>query len=370
VNTTEKLNILLVVPRLNIGGAESYVITTALGLKAEGYQVTVASWGGQLTRKLRAAGISHYLVPIRFNPTLAAQMLTRIIKRCNIDIVHANSAAAGIAALKACRKLGKILVYTAHGVFGHNLQEKSLEQADMIICVSDFLKQRSIAMGIAPHKLTTVYSGIDVTQFNPSAVIKEKVRQEFGIGKDDFVVGIVARIKNLRDKGHQDLLELLKHYPAQTSNRKLLVIGKGQGLAALQSAVRKLGLTNQVILAGHRVDIPIVMQALDCLVLPSVFETFGLVLIEAMALSIPVIAYAVGGTPEAIEDGVTGFLVPKGDIGAMNDKLNLLSADQALRYRMGVNGRARVLAYFNSKQMLERLLAIYHQLYKEKVNYD
>jgi glycosyltransferase involved in cell wall biosynthesis len=366
MNQKEELHILLVVPRLNIGGAETYVVTTALGLKKHGYRVTVASWGGQLTQKLRLARINHYLVPIRFSPTLAAKMLSRIIRQHDIDIVHANSAAAGFAALQACQQLNKPLVYTAHGVFGHNSQEKALGEADRIICVSDFLRQLSIEKGINPTNLITLHSGIDLTQFSPDTATKKAARQRLGITKDQFVLGIVSRIKNLNDKGHQDLLQLLSRYQNETAKWKLLVIGKGKGFGKLKAAIQHLGLTDRVILAGHHTDIPTVMQAMDLLVLPSVFETFGLVLIEAMALNIPAISYAVGGTPEAIEDGRTGFLVPKGDIATLYAKIRLLSDNESLRLKLGTQGRNRVLTNFNSELMLDRLETIYHQLVQKK----
>ncbi|SDD80667.1 glycosyltransferase family 4 protein [Sporomusa acidovorans] len=356
-------HILLVVPRLNIGGAESYVATTAVALARRGYQVTVASWGGQLAARLKDEGIRHYLVPIRLNSYLASWWLYYIIKKHNISLVHANSAAAGAAALKACRRLNIPLVYTAHGVFGYNRQEMELVHVDKIICVSNFVRQRSLAIGIPPERLVTIYNGIDLTKFVPQPERTLLVRREYGLQATDFVLGIVSRIKNLKAKGHEDMLQLLAKYSGrQTPNWRLLVVGKGKGEVELKREAKRRGLGDKICFAGHQTDVPQIMQAMDVVVLPSDFETFGLVLAEAMAMGKPVITYAVGGTPEAIEDGVTGYLVPKGDIDVLYERINRLYTDPQLRNRMGQNGITRVRKMFDSEKMMEQIIAVYDEL--------
>jgi glycosyltransferase involved in cell wall biosynthesis len=358
-----KLKILMVVPRLNIGGAESYVVTTALGLARRGYDVSVASWGGQLVDKLASVGIKHYLVPIRLNSYLASWLLEYIIKKNNIELVHANSAAAGFAALKVCQRMKLPLVYTAHGVFDHNEKEKALAKADKIICVSDFLRQRCLANGVPEDKLITIYNGIDLSQFVPVSGQASRTREQLGIKETDFVIGIVSRIKNLHAKGHGDILQMLYKYKSQqTNNWRLLVVGKGNGLSKLKREVQKLGLCEQVCFAGHSTEVPQLMQGMDLLLLPSKFETFGLVLVEAMAMAKPAIAYAVGGTPEAIEDGSTGFLIPRGDIDAMYDKINMLYHNRELISTIGNNGVHRVRKLFDSEVMVDQLLEIYTEV--------
>ena len=356
-----RLNILIVVPRLNIGGAESHVLTTAIGLARKGYQVCVASWGGQLVDKLVSVGIKHYLVPIRLSSYLASWVLEYIIKKNNIELVHANSAAAGFAALKVCRRMKLPLVYTAHGVFDHNEKERELINADKIICVSDFLRRRCLAMGISEDKLITIYNGIDLNQFEQGTEqVAIRARQQLGIQKTAFVIGIVSRIKNPQAKGHGDILRMLyKYRNQQAKNWKLVIIGKGRGLSELRKEVNQLGLHGQVCFAGHSTEVHQTMQAIDVLLLPSQFETFGLVLVEAMAMAKPAIAYAVGGTPEAIEDGCTGFLIPKGDIDTMYEKINFLYKNRDLMDRMGYNGMRRVKNMFDSEIMLKRILEVY-----------
>lgn len=356
-----KPNILLTVPRMNIGGAESYVATVATVLRERGYSVSVASWGGHLAKELSRQGIPHFLVPVRLNITLAAFMLEIIIKRQHIDLVHANSAAAGLAAVKACRRLQLPCVYTAHGVLGHDVREQALGQADAIICVSDFLRKLSIERGFPAERLMTMYNGVNIDKFHQNSLLGKKIRERLHIDQHEFVIGLISRIRNIQDKGHIDLLEMLKQY-ATGRKWKLLIVGKGKGLPKLRYEVRRLNLEDRVCFAGFQQEVEHILPAMDVVALPSNFETFGLVLAEAGAAEKPVVAYAVGGVPEAVVDGDTGFLVDKGDLAGFYEKLLCLAENHDLAVRMGRNGRTRVERHFNQEMMVDQLLQVYEKV--------
>lgn len=358
-------NILLIVPRLNIGGAETYVATVALGLKARGCNVFVASGGGILADTLAQNGIKHCFLPIRANASLAAYMLEKIIKKYQIDIIHANSAAAGIVAVKIKQKLPVPIVYTAHGVFGHNAKEMTLKDCDRIICVSEFVRQDAIRKGFSPDQLLTVYSGIDLHKFQPNLNHAKEIRKMIGISEDCFTLAIVSRIKNLRNKGHTDILRVLENYEG-ARNWHLIVIGKGKGKWRLQYRVWKNNLNNRVHTLGHIVNVQEVLDGVDAVVLPSQFETFGLVLAEAMAMEKPVVTYAVGGTPEVIHDKHTGFLVEKDNLDQLYEKLAILASDKSLCCAMGKKGRIWVEDHFASDVMMENIIGIYQKLFEVK----
>lgn len=364
VDMNAKPNILLTVPRLNIGGAESYVATAAACLAERGYNVSLASWGGHLADKLSRQGIRHFLIPIRLHVGLAAFLLERVIKQQKIDLVHANSAAAGLAAVRACTHLGVPCVYTAHGVLGHDPREQALGQADRIICVSDFLRRLIIERNFPEKRLVTLYNGVDTNLFYPNPAAGQAMRAKLGIKPEEFVIGIVSRIRNLHDKGHADVLAMLHRYAAQ-DNWKLLVVGKGRGFSALKSEVKRLGLTGKVCFAGFYEDVQPIMAAMDILALPSNFETFGLVLAEANAMGKPVVAYSVGGVPEAIADNETGFLVDKGDLSGLYEKIRRLAGDRKLTDRMGAAGRLRVQQQFTKEKMADQLIALYQTVLDE-----
>lgn len=355
------MNILLVVPRLNIGGAETYVVTTAIALQQFGFNVSVASGGGMLANHLSERGIKHYFVPIRFNTSLAAYLLERIIRKNNIQVVHANSAAAGIAAVKVKQRINVAVVYTAHGVFGHNAQEMTLNQCDKIICVSEFVRNYAMEKGFTEDKLVTVYSGIDLDKFKPDKNKAGVIRKKLGIPEDAFTIAIVARIKNLRNKGHADILKVLEHYNG-AKNWHLMVIGKGKGLWKLKYHIWKSKLSNRVHCLGHIVNVQEVLDGADVMVLPSNFETFGLVLAEAMAMEKPVVTYAVGGTPEVIDNERTGFLVEKNNLDELYNRLLMFDSNRNLCNDMGKKGRKWVQDHFDIGIMMKKLVGIYQGL--------
>ena len=358
-------NILLIVPRLNIGGAETYVATVALGLKKRGFNVVAASGGGILAKSLERQGIKHCFLPIRANTTLAAYLLKKIIKKNHIDLIHANSSAAGIVAVKVKQELNVPVVYTAHGVFGHNAKEMTLNDCDRIICVSEFVRQYAIEKGFSPEKLLTIYSGIDLHKFQPDLNHAQEIRKVIGIPEDCFTLAIISRIKNLQNKGHADILRVLEIY-AGARNWHLMVIGKGKGQWSLKYHVWKNKLGKRVHLLGHLVNVQDILDGADAVVLPSKFETFGLVLAEAMAMEKPVVTYAVGGTPEVIHDKHTGFLVEKDNIDELYKNIAILANDRSLCQSMGKQGRIWVQKNFASNVMMDNIIHLYQTLFEER----
>lgn len=354
------MNILLVVPRLNIGGAETYVATTAVALQQRGLTVSVASGGGMLADMLRAKGIRHHHLPVRLNTNLSAYLLEQIIRKNHIQIVHANSAAAGIIAVRAKQRTQVPVIYTAHGVFGHNAQERTIDYCDKIICVSEYVRKYAIEKGFTTHKLVTAYSGIDLNKFKPNRNRTSMIRKQLGIPEDAFTIAIVSRIKNLQNKGHADILKILESYSG-AQNWHLMVIGKGKGIWPLKYRIWKKNLSNRVHCMGHIVNVEDVLDGADTMVLPSNFETFGLVLAEAMAMEKPVVTYAVGGTPEVIDHERTGFLVEKNNLEELYHSLHRLAGSTALRMEMGKQGRQWVANRFDSQIMTGKLIEIYQE---------
>lgn len=364
-------NILFVVPRMNIGGAETYVATVAIKLKEAGFNVFVASGGGMLADEIQKNGIRHFFLPIRLSVDISAYFLAKIIKRNKIELIHANSAAAGITAVLVKKNYIKIpVVYTAHGAIGHRKREMLLNECDKIICVSEFLRQDAIEKGFHAEKLVTLYNGIDIDKFQPNLANKEILRGKYDIPIDAFTPAIISRIKNLNDKGHEDVLQVLKNYEG-AKDWHLLVIGKGKALTKLKVRLKEDHLEARVHCIGHVIEVQHVLDAADAVVLPSKFETFGLVLAEGMAMEKAAVAYAVGGIPEVIADGQTGYLAEAGDIDDLYKKLAILANDKLRCRALGKCGRQRVVTEFSCAQMLTLLIKIYNQVYdNHRINDD
>lgn len=355
-------NILLLVPRLNIGGAESYVALVARSLKLLGYNVYLASAGGALAIKLQQEGIKHFFLPIRLSKYISGILLKRIIKKYNIEIIHANSEAAGIVAVKTRQKYNVDIpiVYTAHGVLPAKVKD-IINQVDKIIAVSNFSREAAIKEGFSANKIEVVYNGVDIDKFKPHEEKRNLLRKKYNIPQDAFTMIIVSRIKNLRNKGHQHLLNVLSEYEV-SKYWHLVVIGKGKGLDSLKQKVKEYNLQDRVHLLGHKTDVENYEDMADVVVLPSYFETFGLVLAEGMAMEKPAVAFKVGGVPEVIEDNKTGFVVDYDNDDELVEKLAILAKNPDLCKQMGIQARKKVAKDFANEIMIKKLEEIYKSL--------
>ena len=355
-------NILLMVPRLNIGGAETYTAMVAENLQKRGYNVHIASGGGLLADKLSRKGIKNSWLPMRFSTDISAFLLKHIVKKYKIDLIHANSAAAGITAMKFKQRYQNIpVVYTAHGKFSTLNKEHILKNCDKIIYVSQFLKNDSLKKGFREDNSCIIYTGIDIQKFNKNITNKQITRAQYNIAENDFVMAIVARIKNLQNKGHQDLLNMMHKYP-HARNWHLLVIGKGKGLFKLKDLIKNYNLENRVHCIGHVDNVEDFIRLSNVIVLPSDFETFGLALAEGMAMGKAGIAYNIGGIPEIIHDGKNGFLVKYKDIDDLYNKLNLLAKNNLLCKSLGENAYNDIKNKFSINEMIDKIETVYNNV--------
>ena len=349
------------VPRLNIGGAETYTAMVAENLLKRGYNVYIASGGGLLADKIVKKGIKNAWLPMRFSTDISAFLLKRIIKKYNIDIIHANSAAAGITAMKFKKRYKNLpVVYTAHGKFGDLTKEQILKKCDKIIYVSEFVKNDSLEKGFLPDNACVIYTGIDSIKFDENKK-DTLLRSKFGIKDDEFTMAIVARIKNLFNKGHGDLLNMMNKYP-EARKWHLLVIGKGKGLFKLKKLIKKYDLINNVHCIGHVDNVQDYIAVSNTVVLPSDFETFGLALAEGMMMGKAGVAYSVGGIPEIIQDGKNGFLVKYKDIDNLYSKLKILADDKINCDIMGKNAHQYIAEHFSCATMMDKIERIYNEL--------
>lgn len=360
--------ILLLVPRMNIGGAESYVALVARSLKSLGYNIFIASAGGALAVELQKEGIKHFFLPIRLSKFISGLLLKRIVEKYNIDLIHANSEAAGIVAVKTRNKykLDIPIVYTAHGVLPAKVKD-IINQVDKIIAVSEFSRKSAIKEGFLAEKIQVIYNGVDTDKFKPNRQNKNLLRKKYNIPQEAFTMIIVSRIKNLRNKGHQHLLDVLKNYEV-SKKWHLVVIGKGKGFGDLKKKIKEYHLQDKVHLLGHKTDVENYIDIADVMVLPSYFETFGLVLAEGMAMQKPAIAFNVGGIGEVISDKETGFLVKYNDDDDLVNKINILAQDKDLCSKMGVIARKKVEKDFANQIMIKKIIEVYNEIIDNKTN--
>ena len=235
--------------------------------------------------------------------------------------------------------------------------------ADHVICVSERVaKFATHEIGIPAQKLVVVPNGIDLTDYSnlPS---QAEARAAFNFPAEGIIVGAIGRPRPV--KGYNFLLDAWVQVAQGYPNAHLLFVGDGPDQPLLQEQARRLGLREQVTFLGDQLNIPHLLPALDLLALPSLHEGMPNVALEAMAASLPVVATAVGGTPEVVVDGKTGILVPSRDPIALAEALSALINDPIKAKSMGQAGRQRIETHFSLTNTVQQTEALYETLLLE-----
>jgi glycosyltransferase involved in cell wall biosynthesis len=191
-----------------------------------------------------------------------------------------------------------------------------------------------------------------------------EVRRDLGLPEEAPVIGLVGRLDHW-GKGHKELIAAMVRLKERRSC-KALIVGGGRREEEIKQAAAEAGLADDVHFVGMRPDVPDLLQAMDIFVLPSYSEGVSLALLEAMAAGLPVIATAVGGTPETVSEGVTGLLIPPRDVEALAGALERLLADSALAKKLGENARKMVKEKFSLERLGREVNEIYGELAAKK----
>ncbi len=356
------MNILVTTNQLDLGGAEHFVIRLANGLNGRGHRVWVAAAQGPLT-SLLDPDVSYLPVPAQTKTPWGIWQLSRdfarILAEHRIEIVHANSPTTALAARLARGTAGPPVLTTAHGIWKDWAKPAVATLfslgSDRVMGCSEALTSDLIRHGLSQRKALTVHNGIPFREETPDPAVRLAVRQELGIGPMEPVLLVAARLAE--QKGLTYLLDAMPTVWKACPEVRLLIAGEGPQAEMLASRARELG--ERVRLLGGRSDVPRLLAAADVFCLPSIDEGLPLALAEAMAEGLPVVATHVGGIPELIRDGVTGFLVPPRDPARLAQKVLTLFADPVLRRKLGRAGRASVRQEFTLERMIGRFEAVY-----------
>ncbi len=290
-------------------------------------------------------------IPMRQSYDLRAiATLQKIVRENDVDIIATHSGKdAWLGAL-----VGKLtqtpVVRTRHlstpvkSVLSYNLSTQ-------VVAVSGQVHDYLLSRGVKKEKLSIIYTGIDTEKFRPGDGID--LHESFSIPEDHTVVGIVAVLRSA--KRHRDLLEAI----APLEKVSLLIVGTGPQEENLRKKIEELGLKNRVVMAGHREDIDRILPSLDLFVLPSNMEALGTAILEASACGIPVIGSRVGGIPECVIDGETGYLFEKENVADLREKILALVRNPELRKRLGAAARQLVEKRFSVEAMKSETEKLY-----------
>ncbi len=297
--------------------------------------------------------------------------LINLLKRENIKIIHSHMYRANIPSILA-GKLTNVPVIIPQV---HNIEEwKSKREfilerllyplSSKIVTVSDAVKKFEIKnTNITPNKFFTIYNGVDLEKYKSLESEKQRLRKEFGIkGK---VIGMIARL--YPQKGHIYLLTAAKEILKEMPEVKFLIIGAGPLDTYLEHKTKELGIYKNFIFTSGVKEVLKYYGLIDISVLSSEIEGFSNVILESMAYGIPVVATRVGGNPEAIIDGETGFLVNYGNSSELAKKITTLLKDEKLHGEMGRKAKERA-SLFSLDKMVADVEKLYDELLRVKLN--
>ena len=235
---------------------------------------------------------------------------------------------------------------------------------DKIICVSEAVKQTVLDReGVEESRVEVILNGVDLHQ--DSSEMQPITRRELGYSDDHLVIGMVANY-NRPVKGVTNFLDAIPDIISAVPSARFLFVGGGDEEHSLRDKATTLGIDPYVVFAGYKKDIHRYYEIMDISVLTSFSEGLSLTLLESMAYGIPVVATRVGGNPEVVDEGRTGYLVPVKDNRSLVDRIVTLLQDKELRRRMGKEGRLRAERKFRMRDVSNRYLEIYKGLLTER----
>jgi glycosyltransferase involved in cell wall biosynthesis len=231
------------------------------------------------------------------------------------------------------------------------------------VAVSKANIERGIHKGIfTKDKVVLIRSGIDIGEFGREKHDKVKERNKLGVDTETPLVGMIACFKP--QKSPLEFVRVARIVLEEISEVRFLLIGDGILRSKIERLIRELGIENKILLLGWRRDIPEIISSIDILVLTSLWEGLPRVFPQAMASGIPVVATEVDGTPEAIQNGVNGFLMPPGDTRGMAEKITYLIKNPEKAREMGERGK-RLVEEFDIWKMLGQQEELYSKLLKQ-----
>jgi glycosyltransferase involved in cell wall biosynthesis len=363
---------------LNFGGAETQLTHLASRLKARDWQVSIISITPPLSfvEELQEIGVSVNSLGItRKNPGAIIKGYLKMVRMLRLlrphilhcHMVHANL--LGRTARLSCN--APVLISTVHNIYeGGRIREIAYRITDPLTDLTTFVSgaaaERYVGIGaVSKNKpWVVVPNGVDMNEFIPNPEMRASLRRNLGID-DRFVWLAVGRLEEQKNYPNviRAFAEVIQGYP----NAALLIVGDGNLRSELELLTERLGLNNSIHFLGVRRDVPGLMNAADAHVLSSDWEGMPMVLLEASASGLPIIATDVGGNREIVLDGNSGILVAPRDSDALSNAMRrMISLPVIELRRMGEAGRNQVKQQYDIEHVVDVWEGLYTKLLREK----
>jgi sugar transferase (PEP-CTERM/EpsH1 system associated) len=373
-----KLRILHVVNQLATGGTELAMLRVMKGLVPFGFEGQVCAIRG-FDPELIASGRLEK-EPFTGSTSEGRQFgmarLVKIMREYRPHVVHSRNWGA-IEAIPAAKMAGvPVSIHSEHGyeldmLAGMPWRRRAMrrfafQMADAVFTVTNDLREyHAKYSGFDPSRMRVLYNGVNTQQFFPRQSLRRELRQRLGLSDSSMVLGTVSRMVPL--KSHETLLQAAEKMLAQGLNVQVLLVGSGPQRGVYEQYVKdSASLGDKVVFVDDSSDVAAMLNAMDVFVLCSRCEGMSNTILEAMASGLPVIATAVGGNVEVVDDNVTGFLFEPGDAAALGFRAGQLHASRDLYLAMAQAARKRAVEQFSLESMLNGYRDMYVELLQRK----
>jgi len=382
------VRVLHVITRLTVGGSSENTVQSCVGLVRAGYDCALAvSYresdpavvDGARQRGCRVVDLpflGREVAPLR--DLAALGQMVALIRRERPAIVHTHTSKAGFIGRVAAR-IARVpaVIHQPHGhifyggYYGRRwthvftaLERLAARWTDRIVTLTERGTEEHLAHGIGMRRqYVAVPSGVPTDVLRAGAPTRADARARLGLDADTFVVAGLGRLVPI--KGFDLLVRALPAILAEIPSTRVVLVGDGPDRDALAASAESLGVTHRLRLLGETADVASCLVAADAVAMPSRNEGMGRVLVESMALGLPVVATAVGGIPAVVTDGESGLLVEPEDVAALAAALVRLGRDIGLRRKLGEAAVARA-EEFSTPVADRKMLAVYDGLVREK----
>lgn len=380
------IRVLHIIQGKHFGGAEQVVYTLSKCFDRKRVEpIVLCLSDGLLLRKLAEAGIPTYFVPMgeRWDILRPVIKSIRFIKEGNIDIIHTHTVRANLIGRLSALLTGRKCVTHLHspilrdfadlrrGRLNEKIDSITRPVARKYIAVSNSLRQEMIHRGMPSNRIVTIANAVDVKLLSESpsrnSVFMNGIREEYNIRGDAMLISMIALLRPR--KGVEILIRAIKPVMEHFPDLCLLIVGDdsiseeaGYG-NKLRRLTSELDISKNIIFTGFREDVPSILRESDLMILPSLFgEGLPMVVLEAMASGVPVIATDVEGIPEVIEDGITGFLVKPGDIADLSNKIMKVLKDKPFLKRVADAAQTKIRTEMNGVRQAKEIEEVYREV--------